>query len=148
MKTALVWLGLGLVVASVTGCGEGDKDGTTSSGGTSSSSSGSTTSGDTDAGAETTESAPKAAGPKIVSVMKMTGSLHVAWELPEKCDGVEVERKDGDGAFEVKFELPGTVDNKHDGTATEDMVYTYRTRCTVGADYTEYSNEMGKNPTQ
>ena len=76
----------------------------------------------------------------------MTGSLHVTWDLPSECDGVELERKDGDGEYAVKYTLPGTVDNKHDGSATEDMVYTYRARCKVGTDYTEYSNEMGKNP--
>ena len=77
----------------------------------------------------------------------MTGALHVNWELPEECDGVELERKDGDAEFAVKYTLPGTVDNKHDGTATANMVYTYRARCKVGTDYSEYSNEMSKNPT-
>ena len=78
--------------------------------------------------------------------MKMTGSLHVVWDLPATCDGVELERKDGAGDFVMKYTLPGTVDNKHDGTATANTVYTYRARCKVGAGYTEYSNEMGENP--
>lgn len=103
---------------------------------------------DSDAEADASGTSTKSlVGPTITSVMKMTGSLHVSWDLPAKCDNVELERKDGTaGAFKVAYKLPGTVDNKHDGTATGDMVYTYRSRCKVGAEYTEYSNEMGKNP--
>lgn len=80
--------------------------------------------------------------------MKMTSGLHVTWDLPKTCEGVELERKDGDAPYVVKYTLPGAVDNKHDGTATADTLYTYRARCKVGADYSEYSNEMSKNPKQ
>jgi len=154
MNARFVWAGM-VIAASVAACGGDDKtSSSTSSGGsssgTASSSSGGSSSGDTasggtpDAGAVT----PKAAGPKLTEVMKMTGSLHVTWELPAtECDGVEPERKDGDGDFVVKYKLPGTVENKHDGSATENVVYAYRARCKVGAEYTEYSNEMSKNPT-
>lgn len=135
----------------------GDDKGTTSSsssgsssGSPTASSSGGSSSGETTSGGTTDAGAvtPKAEGPKLTSVMKMTGSLHVNWDLPADCDGVELERKDGDAEYVVKYELPGTVDNKHDGTATQDMVYTYRARCLVGGEYTAYSNEMGKNPKQ
>ena len=155
MNSRLSWVGI-VLAASIAACGGDDKTGTsTSSSGTSgaptASSSGGSSSGDTtssggagDAGGTVT---PKAAGPKLTDIMKMTGSLHVSWELPDECDAVELERKDGDTAdYVVKYKLPGTVDNKHDGTATENMVYTYRTRCKVGTEYTEYSNEMSKNP--
>lgn len=96
--------------------------------------------------AAASEPTTKAAGPKITQIMKMTGGLHVVWELPATCDGVELERKDADAEYKVAYTLPGTVDNKHDGTATANMLYTYRARCKVGAEYTEYSNEMSKNP--
>jgi len=148
MKQSLAVAGV-LLSAWIVACGGDDKGSSTSSSG--GSSSGTTSSsgdppagssgGDADAG-----TTPKAAGPKLTEIMKMTGGLHVMWELPDSCDGVELERKDGTGDFAVKYTLPGTVDNKHDGTATKDMVYTYRARCKVGADYTEYSNEMSKNP--
>lgn len=155
MSSRLVWPVLALA-AMVCACGD-DKGASTSSsggsssGGTTSSSSGGSSGGSSgtpgganDAGGVTA----KAAAPKMTSILKMTGALHVNWELPEACDGVELERKDGDAEYAVKYTLPGTVDNKHDGTATENMVYGYRTRCKVGAEYTEYSNEMSKNPTQ
>lgn len=146
MMVRFLWAGLALATV-VAACGGDDKGSSTSSSGgpspapTSESSSG----GDADAGTTATPT-PKAAGPKITQIMKMTGSLHVVWELPTECDGVELERKDGDAEYKVAYKLPGTVDNKHDGTATADMLYTYRARCKVGAEYTEYSNEMSKNP--
>lgn len=90
--------------------------------------------------------AAKAAGPKLTEIMKMAGGLHVMWELPERCDGVELERKEPTKDFAVAYELPGTVNNKHDGLATEDVSYTYRARCKVDAGHTEYSNEMSANP--
>lgn len=144
-------IALGIVLAAgLAACGGDDKGSSTSSSGgsssgTTSSSSGGSSSGatETDAGATTT---PKAAGPEITRMMKMTGSLHVSWKLPAECDQVELERKDGAAEYKVVFTLPGTVDNKHDGTATKDMTYTYRARCSLGSDYTEYSNEMSGNP--
>lgn len=150
MSSRSIWVGI-VLAAALAACGGDDKGSSTSSSGGSSSgstsSSGGSSSGstaDTDAGSTP---APKAVGPKMVSIMKMTGALHVSWELPDTCDGVELERKDGDAAeFKVAYKLPGTVDNKHDGAATENLVYTYRARCKVGAEYTEYSNEMSKNP--
>lgn len=84
--------------------------------------------------------------PSIVSVEPMAGGLHVTWSLPARCDAVEVERQSPGGAFEVVYTLPGAADNKHDGTATEDFVYTYRVRCKVGDGYTPYSNEVGADP--
>jgi hypothetical protein len=151
MSTRFSWIGI-VLAFSMFACGGDDKSssssssGGSSSGGSSSggSSSGATTSGGTPDGGGVT---PKAEGPKLTSVMKMTGSLHVSWDLPAECDGVELERKDGDAEYAVKYTLPGTVDNKHDGTATANMIYSYRARCKVGTEYTAYSNEMSKNPT-
>lgn len=146
-------IALGIVFAAgLAACGGDDKGSSTSSSGgsssgstSSSSSSGSSGATDTDAGG----TAPQAAGPKITEVMKMMGSLHVMWDLPKAtCDNVLLERKDGTAEFKVVYTLPGAADNKHDASATGDMTYTYRARCKVGAEYTEYSNEMGGNPTK
>lgn len=147
MISRSIVLGFAFVLG-LAACGGDDKGGSTSSSSSSSSSSsggsgGGSENGDTDAGG----TAPKAAGPKITEVMKMMGSLHVMWERPkETCDSVLVERKDGDAEFKVVYTLPGAADNKHDASATADMTYTYRARCKVGAEYTEYSNEMSGNP--
>jgi hypothetical protein len=128
------WVCVALVVsASLAACGGDDGPATSSSGGSKSES-------------NPAKGSSGAAGPKITRVMKMAGGLHVFWELPKTCDGVELERKDGPGEFEVKYKLPGAIDNKHDATATGDTLYTYRARCKAGAEYTEYSNEMGKSP--
>jgi hypothetical protein len=86
----------------------------------------------------------------IDHIMKMTGSLHVVWNNPADtdCDSVEGERKTETAPYAVVFTVPGGVDNKHDGTATEDTLYTYRLRCKVGDAYSPYSNEESKNPQQ
>lgn len=151
MHSRFLWVSI-LAAASLVACGGDDKSSSSSGGsssGTASSSSGGSSSGGTTSGGAADSGAvtPKAA-PKITNVLKMTGALHVVWELPSECDGVELERKDGDGEFAMKYELPGTVDNKHDATATEDLVYAFRARCKLGSEYTEYSNEMSKNPQQ
>ena len=152
MNSRLVWVGI-MAAASLVACGGDDKSSSSSGGsssGTASSSSGGSSSGGSSSGGAADSGAvtPKTAGPKLTNVMKMTGGLHVVWELPSECDGVELERKDGDAEFAVEYKLPGTVDNKHDAAATDNVVYTYRARCKVGSEYTEYSNEMSKNPVQ
>ncbi len=96
-------------------------------------------------------SAPKA--PKMNEVIKMVGGLHVTWTNNEaSCDAVEGERQAqmADGTvmekYKVVFSVPGSADNKHDATATEDMKYTYRLRCKKGSSYSDYSNELSGNP--
>lgn len=94
---------------------------------------------------------PKA--PRASEAIKMAGSLHVTWVNEEpSCDGIELERRAATPAgqvladFAVVYRLPGAADNKHDGSATEDAVYTYRLRCTKGGLYSVYSNEISANP--
>jgi hypothetical protein len=90
--------------------------------------------------------------PKLSSVDKMDGSLHVTWTNNDTCDAVEGESKAmmASGAvhhaYSVAFTVPGDVDNKHDTTATDDMTYTYRLRCKKGSLYSSYSNEISANP--
>lgn len=85
----------------------------------------------------------------------MSGMLMVNWTLPKAaCDSIEGERMAmmSDGTmmedYKTAFTVPGTVDNKMDSSATEDMKYTYRLRCKVGSQYSAYSNEMSGNPKQ
>lgn len=90
--------------------------------------------------------------PTIKAVNKMQNVLHVQWTNPTPaCESVEGERmaQMADGTmmeeYKVAFTVPGTVDNKMDTGATEDMKYTYRLRC-KGA--TKYSDELSGNPKQ
>ena len=84
--------------------------------------------------------------PVITMVMQMEGALHVMWTNAEtSCDSIEGERK-SNGSYASAFSVPGTVDNKMDAKATDNMTYTYRIRCKKGTAYSAYSNEMGGNP--
>lgn len=86
--------------------------------------------------------------PMLMKCMPMEGALHLEWmNMQKDCDSVEAERMMHSNPFEVVFSVPGSVDNKMDGTATEDMDYTYRLRCKKGDKYSDYSNEMMANPT-
>jgi len=86
--------------------------------------------------------------PMLMKCMPMEGALHLEWmNMQKDCDSVEAERKMHSNPFEMVFSVPGSVDNKMDGTATEDMDYTYRLRCKKGDKYSDYSNEMMANPT-
>ncbi len=94
--------------------------------------------------------------PELVELAPMAGSLHVTWKNVEPtCDSIELERKEvartdpppaSASTFAVVYVLPGAVDNKHDGTATGDAIYTYRLRCKKGSAYSGYSNEMSASP--
>lgn len=103
-----------------------------------------------DAGTNAADAAPAAlTAPRLDSLMKMSGALHVNWtNLQSGCDTVRVERKSDQGEdWTEKFSVPGTVNNKMDGTATANAVYTYRLRCAKGGAFSAYSNELSKNPT-
>ena len=85
--------------------------------------------------------------PMLMEVEPMEGALHITWmNMQEDADTVEAERKMDDGAFEPAFSVPGTVDNRMDPEATDDMPYTYRLRAKKGAEYSQYSNEIAGNP--
>lgn len=85
--------------------------------------------------------------PMLMKVMPMEGALHLEWmNMTKDCDSVEAERMmDGEEYMQV-FTVPGTVDNKMDASATDDMDYMYRLRCKKGSTYSDYSNEMSGNP--
>lgn len=85
--------------------------------------------------------------PMLMEVVPMEGALHVTWmNMQTDADSVEAERKMDTGAFEQAFSVPGTVDNKMDPEATDDMPYTYRLRAKKGSTYSAYSNELTGNP--
>lgn len=159
-------LGLGLAVFA---CSSEDTDGSTSSssgspstGSTSGSSSSNTSSssGGSKNGSNTSSSgssggATDISSPTITAVNKMMGALHVKWTNPDpECENIEIERQAEmpDGTihekYEVVFTVPGTADNKHDTTATDDMKYSYRLRCKNGSKYSSYSDVKSGNPTE
>lgn len=85
----------------------------------------------------------------LMKCMPMEGALHLEWmNMQKDCDSVEAERKMHTDPFAQIFSVPGTVDNKMDSSATENMDYTYRLRCKKGTAYSDYSNEMSGNPTK
>lgn len=89
--------------------------------------------------------APKA--PTMDGIMKMHGALHVSWTNEEpSCTAVELERKTGTVAWKVVYKLPGEADNKHDASATDATMYTYRVRCKKGEVYSPYSGEKSATP--
>jgi hypothetical protein len=90
--------------------------------------------------------APKA--PELEMVMPMAAVLHVEWSTTGTCDEIEAERKDPMHDYAVAFTVPGTKTSHMDSGAAQDMDYTYRLRCKVGAAYSDYSNEKTANPTK
>jgi hypothetical protein len=95
------------------------------------------------------EHAAQPAAPVLDELMPMQGGLHVMWTNAEPaCDSIEIERKSATEAYAVVFVLPGEADNKHDPNASMDTDYTYRIRCEKGGLYSDYSNELGANPTE
>lgn len=86
--------------------------------------------------------------PVLESVVAMApAGLHVTWKNAQSdCDEVEGERKTATADYAVVFTVPGSADNKHDGTATDKVEHTYRLRCRKGEKYSAYSNEMSGTP--
>ncbi len=133
-----------MVCVLVFGCSSTEKAGEPSDSGTAS---------DAPADTELADAAEDAAevtvdlkAPTITTLMKMSGALHVVWKNNQTCDSVVGERKSDTEDYKVLFTVPGTVNNKMDGTATVDTTYTYRARCKVGANFSPYSAEMSANP--
>ena len=85
--------------------------------------------------------------PMLMEVMPMEGALHLTWmNMTADAESVEAERKMDTGEFEPAFSAPGSVDNKMDPQATDDMDYTYRLRAKIGTNFSTYSNEITANP--
>ncbi len=86
--------------------------------------------------------------PHLDEVMPMASVLHVGWSTTTPCDMIHAERKDDQHpTFAPAFEVDGTKTSHMDGDATMNMTYTYRLQCMVGDVLSDYSNEMGGNPT-
>lgn len=85
--------------------------------------------------------------PMLMAVVPMEGALHLTWmNMQKDCSSVEAERRMESGAYEVAFSVPGSVDNKMDAAATDNMTYTFRLRCKKGGAFSVYSNELSANP--
>jgi len=75
------------------------------------------------------------------------GTLTLTWtNVQPDCDGVEASRKDGLNPYAVVFTAAGTDTTKTDPGATQNFNYTYKLRCTKGADVSPYSFELSANP--
>ncbi len=81
-------------------------------------------------------------------VMPMApAGLHVTWKNTQAdCEEIEGERKTATAEYAIVFSVPGSADNKHDGSATDKVEYTYRLRCKKSGSYSPYSNEMSGTP--
>lgn len=86
--------------------------------------------------------------PLLETVMPMApAGLHVTWKnVTTDCDSVEGQRMTATTPWTVAFTVPGSVDNEHDGAATEKVEHTYRVRCKKGDQFSPYSNEMSGTP--
>ena len=103
---------------------------------------GGTPPGDTASPATSAPGAAALVAPTLTKSMPMAGGLHVFWKLgATPCETIELERKSGTEPFKVIATVPGTVDNKHDGTATTGS-YAYRLRCKSGGTSSGYSAEL------
>ena len=92
-------------------------------------------------------SSSKLQAPMLMHVVPMDGALHVKWmNMQDDCDMVDAESKMEGMSYGKAFSVPGSVDNKMDAAATDDMTYTYRLRCMKGSEMSDYSNEMSANP--
>lgn len=81
-------------------------------------------------------------------VMPMASVLHVAWTEVTPCDMIMAERKDDQHPiFAAAFQVTGDKTSHMDGDAAMNMTYTYRLQCMVGDVLSDFSNEMGANPT-
>jgi hypothetical protein len=88
------------------------------------------------------------AAPVLTRLIPMAGGIHVVWTNTQPdCDTIYGERKSTTEPYKVVFTIPdGTVGNRHDPSLSAFVKYTYRVRCSKGAVYSEYSNEMTGSP--
>lgn len=106
---------------------------------------------DSDAASDPAVTEPRP--PVLTDAAPMSKAVHLSWKNQETgCEVVEIERKmDRDGAassaeFGLVYSVPGIIDNKHDGSATEAATYAYRLRCKKARQYSAYSNTLTVTP--
>jgi hypothetical protein len=123
--------------------GKGGSAGTTSATGGAASSGGVGGAG----GAGGSPNSAKPAAPVLDVVMPMAGVLHVGWTTSSTCDFIDAERKDTQNTtYAAAWEVAGDKTNHMDGSASQNLTYTYRLRCKVGDTFSDYSNEKSGNP--
>lgn len=93
-------------------------------------------------------SATAPAAPTMESVMKMAGSLHVAWTNNEDdCDKVLLYRNEDGGAFLLEYTLAGAATDQHDAEASDSAKeYCFKARCERDDIASEDSNEKCGTP--
>jgi hypothetical protein len=135
-KLALVFLGSALLV----GCGSGSAPTTVDdeTGATADTANDETLVSDTSD--DTAPVAPNA--PKIISLMKMGGNLHVAWALNDTgITLVELWRKKDAGDYVLAYSWKAPATNQHDTDAVAPGTFCYKVRSGRGDLLSEFSNE-------
>lgn len=150
-KSAPLLVGLvsaALLALGAVGCGSESSSPTTSSDtGTGDDAAIDETGGDA-AAADDTAPAPTAPNtPKIVSVIKMSGNLHVTWKnLDTGLTKVELLRKKDAGEYAVAYTYTKAATSQHDVGAYAPGTFCYQVRTTRGDLQSELSNEMCGTP--
>ena len=93
-------------------------------------------------------STTKPAAPTLVSVEKMSGSLHVTWKLNDTgLTNVFVFRKKDAGAYAKAYTLPGTATAQHDmGASSAGSTYCYQVQTVKAGAMSDLSNELCGSP--
>lgn len=97
------------------------------------------------AAAETAPVAPLT--PQVVSVIKMSGNLHVTWKNNDTgLSKIELFRKKDAGEYAVAYTYTKLATSQHDVGAVAPGTYCYKVRTTRGDLQSEFSNEMCGTP--
>jgi hypothetical protein len=84
--------------------------------------------------------------PVLDDVIPVAKVLRVRWSVASACDTVEAERRTDAETFALAFTAPGTDTDHVDEGANADQTYTYRLRCVLGGDSSDWSNTLSANP--
>jgi hypothetical protein len=90
------------------------------------------------------EGSPEA--PVLEDVIPVSKVLRVRWSAPSACDEIDAERRTDAETFAPAFTVPATDTNHVDEGANTDQTYTYRLRCLLGDETSDWSNTLSANP--
>jgi len=90
------------------------------------------------------EGSPEA--PVLEDVIPVAKVLRVRWSVPSACEEIEAERRTDAETFAPAFTVPATDTDHVDEAANADQTYTYRLRCLLGEETSDWSNTLSANP--
>ncbi|UQA55742.1 hypothetical protein [Polyangium aurulentum] len=90
------------------------------------------------------EGSPEA--PVLEDVIPLAKVLRVRWSVPSACEEIEAERRTDAETFTLAFTAPATDTDHVDEEANTDQTYTYRLRCLLGEETSDWSNTLSANP--